>query len=257
LYEYLDLEAHRTQPPNLFNSLTEMPRALLEAGSLLTLMPSLSLLPRGDRHPLLLIPGFMAGDGSLGLFKRYLRMMGYEPRTWGYGTNMGRPEHLFDHLPERLLEMADETGQEVSLIGQSLGGVYARELAHQYPDMVRQVITMGSPFGARNGAITMRALSHLFEVSSGKTIDEMVEIMRGRHRNESPDVPVTAIFSKGDGVVHWSSCREMEEDHHTQNIEVAGSHVGMAFNAMIYYIVADRLSQDVDAWQKFAWHSCR
>ena len=253
MYEQIDVSRYRGRPPALINTLTEVPRALFEAGSLYTMLPSLSMLKRGDKHPLLLIPGFMAGDGSLGLLKRYLRYMGYRPETWGYGRNTGSPEHLFDHLPEKLMEMYEKKGKPISLIGQSLGGVYARELAREYPDMIRQVITLGSPFRVRNSAVTMRALSHLFRASSGMTIDEMIEVMRDRDYHESPDVPVTAIYSRGDGVVHWDSCRETVEDHHTQNIEVSGSHCGMAFNPAIYYIIADRLSQKDRKWRKFSW----
>ena len=255
MYESLDVSAYRTRPPSLLNTLTEIPRALVEVGSLHAMLPSLSLARRGDRHPLLLIPGFMAGDMSLGLLKRYLRYLGYQPETWGYGRNMGHPEHLFDHLPEKLDEMADRYGEPVSLLGQSLGGVYARELAREHPERVRQVITMGSPFSARNGAVTMKFLPHLFQASTGRSVEEMVELMNGHILDQSPDVPVTAIYSKGDGVVHWEACMEVSEDHHTQNIQVPGSHCGMAFNGAIYYIIADRLAQDTENWKPFSWRT--
>jgi pimeloyl-ACP methyl ester carboxylesterase len=201
----------------------------------------------------LLIPGFLAGDSSLGVLKRYLTRMVYQAETWGLGRNTGRSEHLFDYLPERLHEMAAQAGEPVSLIGQSLGGVFGRELARQYPDQVRQVITMGSPFGAKNSAVTMRALTHLYKASSGDTVHEMLSMMQERRIQDSPDVPVTAIYSKGDGVVHWRACREMVEDHKTQNVEIIGSHCGMGFNPAIYYILADRLAQNPDSWSRFGW----
>ncbi len=256
LYEELDVERNRSRPPSFVNTLTELPRALLELGHLYTALPSLSLAARGDKHPLLLVPGFMAGDASLGLLRRYLRYLGYRPETWGFGRNMGSPEHLFDHLPERLADMADKAGEPVSLIGQSLGGVFSRELAREYPDLIRQVITLGSPFRISGSANTVRGLSHLFQVSSGRSVDEVIAMLRDRDFHQSPDVPLTAIYSKGDGVVHWESCREEEQDHHTQNIRVPGSHCGMGFNSVIYYIIADRLSQKVDAWQKFDIAGC-
>ncbi len=256
MYEEVDIRQHRSRSPSLLNTLTELPRALLEFGSLYSMMPALSLQSRGDKHPLLLIPGFLAGDASLATMKRYLRNLGYRPETWGFGRNMGKPDHLFDHLPEKLLEMADRQGEPVSLIGQSLGGVYARELAREYPDLVRQVITMGSPFGVKNSASTMRALTRVFKASSGLSIEEMLALMHDRNLHISPDVPVTAIYSKSDGVVHWEACREDDEDHHTQNIEVPGSHCGMAFNPMIYYIVANRLSLTRETWRPFNWAAC-
>jgi pimeloyl-ACP methyl ester carboxylesterase len=260
LYEELDVRAQRSNPPALFNTLTELPRALFEFGSLCTFLPTmfpaLSLLSQGDRHPLLLIPGFLAGDQSLGILKRYLSCLGYDAQTWGYGQNTGRPEHLFDHLPEKLQQLADESGEPVSLIGQSLGGVYARELAREHPEVTRQVITLGSPFGANTGGTTIQALQELFRQSSGMSVEDMADLMAERDSHISPDVPVTAIYSKGDGVVHWEVCREADEDHHTQNIEVPGSHCGMGFNSLIYFIIANRLSQDMDSWGKFSWTSC-
>ena len=260
LYEQLDVENHRSKPPAFLNTLTELPRAMLEIGGLLSLLPSLSLtasvMARGDKHPLLLVPGFMAGDASLVLLRRYLGYLGYQPETWGFGRNTGSPEHLFDHLPERLAEMADKAGEPVSLIGQSLGGVYSRELAREYPALVRQVITLGSPFRTSGTANTVRGLSHIFRLSSGKSVDEVVDMLKDRDFHESPDVPLTAIFSKGDGVVHWESCREAVEDHHTQNIQVPGSHCGMGFNSLIYYIIADRLAQQIDGWKKFDASRC-
>lgn len=256
LYEELDVARHRSKPPAFLNTLTELPRAMLEIGGLYSMLPSLSLANRGDSHPLLLVPGFMAGDASLGMLRRYLKFLGYSPETWGFGRNMGSPDHLFDHLPERLAEMADRAGEPVSLIGQSLGGVFSRELAREYPEFVRQVITLGSPFRITGSANTMQGLSHLFQLSSGRSVDEVIAMLKDRDFHRSPDVPLTAIYSKTDGVVHWESCREAEEDHHTQNIQVPGSHCGMGFNGLIYYIIADRLSQKIDGWQKFDIASC-
>lgn len=229
---------------------------MLEMGSLFSMLPSLTLQKRGDRHPLLLVPGFMAGDASLGMLRRYLRFMGYQPETWGFGRNTGSPDHLFDHLPERLAEMADRAGEPVSLIGQSLGGVFSRELAREYPELVRQVITLGSPFKTTSTANTVRGLAHVFKLSSGRSVDDVIAMLRDRNFLESPDVPLTAIFSKGDGVVHWDACCEEVEDHHTQNIQVPGSHCGMAFNGLIYYIIADRLAQKIDDWKKFDLSNC-
>lgn len=211
------------------------------------------MMSRGDQHPLLLVPGFMAGDQSLSMLKRYLGFLGYRAETWGYGRNTGRPEHLFEHLPEKLQEMAEQSGEPVSLIGQSLGGVYARELARDYPELTRQVITLSSPFGARNSTTTIGLLRHLFRQQSGMSVEEMIEIMAERDHQISPNVPLTAIYSKSDGVVHWQACKEATEDHHTQNIEVSGSHSGMGFNPMVYYIIADRLTQGIDTWEHFSW----
>ncbi len=207
--------------------------------------------PRGDKHPILMIPGFLAGDTSLRTMRNFLRFLGYRSKTWGFGRNTGQAEYLLDHLPELLNTYADYHGEKVSLIGQSLGGVFARELAREYPDLVRQVITLGSPFSIRSGTMTMSLMRPLFKRYSGSSVEEMLTLMDERDATRSPDVPLTAIYSKSDGVVHWQSCREHEEDHQTENIEVAGSHCGMGFNAMIYHIVADRLAQNPESWQRY------
>ena len=96
MYEQIDISAHRSRPPSLLNTMTELPRAMLDLGGLSAMLPSLSLAKRGDGHPLLLIPGFVAGDMSLGLLKRYTKYLGYNTETWGVGRNMGHPEHLFE-----------------------------------------------------------------------------------------------------------------------------------------------------------------
>lgn len=255
MYEELDVGRHQANPPALFHTLTEFPRAMLEVSHLTMMFPALSMRPKGDNHPLLLIPGFLASDLSLSMLRRYLTSLGYKAETWGFGRNTGRPEHLYDHLPEKLLEMAETYAEPVSLIGQSLGGVYARELAKEFPQATRQVITMGSPFGARNSGVAIQLVRRLVEQQSGRDVDELIELMVTKGPQVSPDVPVTAIYSKSDGVVHWRVCREAEEDHRTQNIEVNGSHCGMGFNATIYYIIADRLAQCMDNWTRFEWRT--
>lgn len=231
--------------------MTEFPRTLFEIGSLFAAMPLLAGQRRGDGHPVLVLPGFLAGDESTGILRRYLAHLGYTPLPWGLGRNTGRPELMQSHLPERLRAVASQYGRKITLIGQSLGGVFARELAKLQADTVRQVITLGSPFGTRHGGSAMSLVRHLFEQQSGMSIDAMRKLMLDEASTSSPPVPVTAIYSKGDGIVNWRVCREQVEDHQTQNIEVPGSHCGMAFNPAIYHVVADRLAQPEDDWQKY------
>lgn len=252
LYEELDVAAGHASPPALVNSITEFPRTLFEIGSLFATMPLLAGQPRGDGHPVLVLPGFMASDESTRLLRRYLSHLGYTPLPWGLGRNTGRPELLQFHLPERLASLADQYGRKVSLIGQSLGGVFARELARFHAARVRQVITLGSPFGAQQGGSALALVRRMFERQSGMSIDAMRSWLRDTESTASPPVPLTAIFSKGDGIVNWRVCREPVEDHQTQNIEVIGSHCGMAFNPSIYYVLADRLSQPEEGWQKYS-----
>ncbi|MFT4712249.1 MAG: pimeloyl-ACP methyl ester carboxylesterase [Candidatus Azotimanducaceae bacterium] len=258
MYEKLDLpedrsfeEMRKARPPSLLNALTELPRTLLDISALCLSMPLLANMPRGDGHPVMVLPGFMASDSSTAVLRRYLRQLGYKPMGWGLGRNNGRFEIIQQTLIEQFLEVAETCDDKITLIGQSLGGVYARELARFYPDKVRQVITLGSPFGVLNGTAANPFVRRLFETQSGLSIEKMREAIFEIDPHKTPPVPLTAIYSKGDGVVNWRVCREAFEDFETDNIQVLGAHCGMGFNAAIYGIIADRLSQPVDNWRKF------
>ncbi len=251
MYEEIDVASVRASAPPLINALTELPRTLVDMQTLLAAYPLLSLSPRGDGHSVMVLPGFLAGDESTAILRRFLRRIGYQPEPWELGRNTGRPEIVQRLLPERFEDFAQRTGARVTLIGQSLGGVYARELARMFPESVRQVITLGSPFATVNGTSTVPIVRRLFEQQSGMTVEAMRALLEQLDPHRSPPVPLTAIYSKGDGVVNWRVCKEAIEDQLTQNIEVCGSHCGMAFNPTIYRIVADRLAQPEDDWQQY------
>ena len=248
MYEELDDDLRRSSPPSLINTVTELPRTLMEMGSLLAAMPLLSMLPKGDQHPVLLLPGFMAGDDSMIMIRRYLVRMGYKPLPWLLGRNTGRIDLLEEKLVSRFERLRRAYQCKISIIGQSLGGVYAREIARKFPNDVRQVITLGSPFGTRKASSSNPLVARLFHQQSGMTIEEM--------RDRLPDaklgstVPSTAIFSRGDGVVNWRVCREVDGPM-AESVEVIGSHCGMGFNPLVYFIVADRLCLQVGKWRKF------
>lgn len=258
MYQKLDLPAKlssnenlKSRPPSLLNALTEIPRTLLDMGALCLSAPFLASMPRGDGHPVMVLPGFMASDQSTALLRGYLKQLGYDSMGWELGRNSGRFEIIHHILIARFLEAVDDCGDKITLIGQSLGGVYARELARLFPDKVRQVITLGSPFGVVNGTAANPLVRSLFEIQSGLSIEEMREAIFEMDPHKTPPVPLTAIYSKGDGVVNWRVCREAFEDFETDNVEVFGAHCGMGFNAAIYYIIADRLAQPRDDWKKF------
>jgi len=157
----------------------------------------------------------------------------------------GRFEHHHLVARGRLHRLADRHGKKVSLIGWSLGGVYARELAKELPDLVRCVITLGSPFGGHPRATNAW---RVYEWVSGQSVhDDPVLHEQLRH---APPVPTTSIFSRSDGVVAWH-CSVNEVLPHTENVEVAASHVGMGVNPFALYVVADRLRQDPQTWQRF------
>ncbi len=233
-------------PPSLALFFLEGQRAFLESLTLIPSQPWLRRTPRGDGHPVLVLPGFTAGDGSTRVLRRFLRERGYAPHPWLLGRNLGIRTGLREGLEERVESLAARYGRKLSLVGWSLGGIYARELAKRMPEHVRQVVTLGSPFADAGRASNA---SRLFDRLSGRRVANSRSAMSDRLRR-APDMPSTAIFSKTDGVVHWSACLEPETDH-TENIEVPGSHCGLGFNPLVLYALADRLSQPEGTWKPF------
>jgi pimeloyl-ACP methyl ester carboxylesterase len=237
----------KTRPPSALLAWSEGWRAFVEASTLIPSLPLLRQLPRGDGHPVYLLPGFMASSESTAMLQRWLNGQGYEAIPWGFGRNLGPRGALIERLIEAVSDIARERGEPVSLIGQSLGGVYAREIAKVIPDHVRQVITLGAPFRHVNEGIAP-AILRLFELA---TSQHPIELMRSTGDLSRPaPVPSTAIFSRADGIADWRSCIE-EETSHTDNVEVFASHCGMALNPVLYYVIGDRLVQPAGYWRKF------
>ena len=249
MYEQLDVGKSRR--PSLANLVTEVPRTFLEMSALAMAWPMLRSLSRGDGHTVMVLPGFLASDQSTRMMRGYLQRMGYSPVGWDLGRNMGHFDIMASRLPETFLDLVEKTGEKVSLIGQSLGGVFARELARLYPDHVRQVISLGSPIRMDKSDAVASIVARMFEQSTGMTPEEMRDALDFFDESESPPVPMTAVYSKCDGVVHWEGCMEKFEDKLTQNVRVFGSHCGMGFNPSVYHIIADRLAQPEDGWEKY------
>lgn len=241
-------QARRT-PPSLFHALTEAPRAVIEAGSLPFALPWLSTAPRGDGHPVMVLPGFVTTDASTVAIRNYLEYLGYDTHAWELGRNLG-PRAIGtegEKLIARLDEIYAETGQKISLVGWSLGGMMARQLARRRPDMVRQVISLGSPISGSPKATTVW---RLYEIMTGQKIDDAAVTEQIRESELPPPVRATAIFSKSDGVVAWQNCMEPADDL-TDNIEVYGSHCGLGFNPGVLFAVADRLALPAGEWHPF------
>jgi pimeloyl-ACP methyl ester carboxylesterase len=220
--------------------------------------PFLAAAPRGDGHAVLVIPGFMADDRSTAVLRAYLDFLGYASHPWGLGRNLGPrvTGRNGDKLVEALRTVHDAAGRKVSVIGWSLGGVMARHLARQAPDMVRQVVTLGSPFRGNPKASTVWKAYGLI---SGQHVDDGDSRRQMRESAKRPSVPSTAIYSREDGIVAWRNCRE-PTSRETDNIEVHGSHCGLGVNASVLYAIADRLAQAEGDWNRFdpswpvSWH---
>lgn len=219
-------------------------RAPLEAAATLALMPLWAWAPKGDGHPVLVLPGLAAGDGSTVLMRRFLQTRGHAVSGWGQGTNLGLRPGVLDRAQQTLRRLFEEHQRKVSLVGWSLGGVYARELAKVAPEQVRQVVTLGTPF---TGHPRETNAWRLYEWASGHRIGS--HDLHGPLR-AAPPVPTTSIWSRTDGVVSWR-CSVQPRHHETENIEVEASHVGLGLHPAVLYAVADRLAQAEGAWQPF------
>ncbi|CAG2159848.1 esterase/lipase family protein [Cupriavidus numazuensis] len=221
-------------------------RALLELASLPWTLPLLLRdVPRGDGHSVLVLPGLLASDHSTSLLRRFLRSRGYDVHGWKQGNNLGPREGLLEALQHRVESLHQTSGRKISLIGWSLGGVYARELARAMPEKVRQVITLGSPlYGAPE--TSSNAWQVFRFLTRGQAVDESA---RG---NVAPPVPTTSIYSRADGVVGWG-CSVERPGPMTDNIEInVASHLGLGVNPLVWYAVGDRLALPEDGWTHFA-----
>ena len=235
----------RLRPPGLSLLLAEV-RGIFEFNTSLLLSPLLMRAPRGDGHPVLTLPGFLASDLSMAPMRRYLKELGYDAYAWNIGRNVGGVVRMRDALRERLAAIHTATGRKVSIIGWSLGGVYARDLALQAPDMVRAVITLGSPF---TNDIRATNATRLYEALSGEAVEDNAEL-RNAIAGDLP-VPTTSIYSRSDGVVNWQTCVLRPSDT-AENIEVhLASHIGLGVNAAALWAVADRLAQPEGQFSQF------
>ena len=234
-----------------------LPYAFLEAGralSEMSLLPAAELplraAPSGDGHSVVVCPGFLTSDRATGLLRRFIRSKGYNVYGWQLGRNLGPGDRgaKIDELADWVISVFRQSRRKVSLVGWSLGGVMARELAKRMPDQIRQVITLGSPLTGQPEAST---ISWLYEqVAGGAEMSEELRALVENLPNPPAHVPSTAIFTKTDGIVHWRTCLEPATPI-TDNIEVYASHCGLGVNPFVFFAVADRLALPENDWRPF------
>ena len=235
----------KIKKPSLLKVLFET-RALFELGIYYTSYPFLRQAPTGDGHPVMVLPGLLASDFSTRPLRKFINDKGNHAYPWELGRNLGQVEYL-ERLETRVKELRLRHGKNVTLIGWSLGGLFARAVANRMPAYIRQVITLGSPFmGIRGESNADMA----YELASGQRRGEVAgEVIR--LIETAPPVPFTSIYSKGDGIVCWQYCIEPEQRPDIQNIEVVGSHLGLGHNPSVLWVVADRLAQPEAQWAPF------
>ena len=226
-----------SEPARGFGALAVLPLAA----------PWLAAAPKGDGHGVLVVPGLLASDQSTALLRRFLRWLGYDVRGWDLGRNLGPTDAVLDGLPRAAAALAERTGGPVSVVGWSLGGIYARELARQRPGRVREVITLGSPFALTDprqsraeGAYRRRSRLH---AAAGR--------LPTREQIARPiGVPSTAVYSRWDGIVSWQACVEPETAMH-ENVEVRCGHLGFGVDPATLWLIADRLAVPAGRWRPF------
>lgn len=226
------------------------PRAVFEWQSFYALRPLMTRFLKGDGHPVIAFPGFGGGDNSTKPMRGLLDDLGYQTYGWGMGTNLVFNEQIEAEMVALVTEIAEQTGKKVSLIGWSLGGLFAREVAKVCPEHVRCVISMGSPI---SGDPNHSHAHKLFKIINGEPSD--IDYTRYLELNDAPGVPTTSIYSKTDGVVAWEGSVQKQaansKNQETENIEVPASHLGMGVNPFVMYLLADRLAQTEGKWQPF------
>lgn len=230
------MSSDQITPPSTFLQMLEA-RALPEASLLLAQMPLLRFqVPKGNGQTVMVLPGYMTSDASTWLLRRFLTDIGYDVHGWGQGINRGLAMDFLPVLTERVARLAGAQAAPIHLVGWSRGGTLSREIARDRPDLVRQVITLGSPVRGGPGATS---ISRFVQMETGKSVDYMKNVLRERARVPIT-VPITAIYSKTDGVVAWKAAID-ESNPDVEHIEVQGSHAGLGVNARVFRLVAERL----------------
>jgi pimeloyl-ACP methyl ester carboxylesterase len=232
-------------PPSTTLQLLEA-RVLPEFGAFWLTRPWLSaVVPRGDGHPVLVLPGLLANDRSTRALRGFLNSHGYIACGWELGRNLGLRANVERDMLTRIDQLFElHGGRRISLVGWSLGGLYVCQLAKIVPDKVRYVISLGSPF---TGSPKSTNAWRTYEIVTGSSLEEgdVPDTLA-----EAPPVPTTSIFSRSDGIVAWQACLN-NDGPQVENIEVYGSHRGLGHHPAVVYAIADRLAQPEGGWRKF------
>jgi pimeloyl-ACP methyl ester carboxylesterase len=236
------------KPPSKLLLLAEL-RAFAEMALGIAALPTMAATAaKGDGHTVLVLPGFLTTDRSTDFLRTALRGLGFNAVGWDMGRNLGGVYGVRTKLREKVAALAQESGRKISVVGWSLGGVYARDLAVSVPDKIRGILSLGSPFA---GDLRANNVGRLYDILSGEPVEAANQEDIAALAGPMP-VPATSIYSRTDGVVHWRTSL-MQEHETAENIEVVGaSHLGLGFNPAVLYAISDRLSQAEGAFHRFA-----
>lgn len=249
------------RPPRLRHSIAEFGRVIAEMGSTAILQPLLNQLPQGDGHTIITIPGFMGADGSTSQLRRFLNKRGYKAIPWNKGRNaadqqpssldafLAYRESIEDEVAEQVRMEFQRSGRKVTLIGWSLGGLYSVALAHRFPQWIRQVITLGTPFGDPRGTSLYNIMGRVY--NNEVEVDEAAlrRWVEHTYRGGELRVPVLTLFSESDGIVGAGIARCEGDPRYVTNIAVMASHVGFPFNPLVYSVIANHLVEPHQRWK--------
>jgi pimeloyl-ACP methyl ester carboxylesterase len=221
--------------------------AVWEYGSFLAASPFMGFIAKGDGHAVLVLPGFTTSDRSTELLRAVLARNGHAAQGWKLGRNMGAHPTILRGMEHRLLDLRRTTRRRVSLVGWSLGGIFARELARRHPDAVRTVITLASPYRFRGGD---RSHASALYDSVAPPVDPFLRDIPPEEDRPPLPVPATSIYTRTDGIVRWHTCIDTIGPRR-ENIEVFGTHSGLSYNITAAIAIADRLACPEGAWRPF------
>jgi len=250
-------------PPKLRHTAMEFSRVFWEMGSSAMLAPLLKKLPRGDGHSVMTLPGFMGADGSTAKLRKFLDNTGYKAIPWNLGRNRSETrssglDKFMEHRIETERQIAEKiekeflaTGRKLTLIGWSLGGLYAVGLAHRHPQWIRQVITLGAPYGDPRGTAIYAVLARMNDKPASIDEDGMQRWINHTYSGGELRVPVLALYSKSDGIVGEGIARCEGDARYVTNMAVMASHVGFPFNPLVFSVIANHMVPANQRWAIF------
>ncbi|MEH6585104.1 MAG: alpha/beta hydrolase [Halioglobus sp.] len=248
------------RPPKLRHSISELGRVALEAGTSLLCKGLFKTLPEGDGHTVMTIPGFMGADGSTSMLRKFLNERGYNAVPWGMGRNASdaRADSMDDFMRHRaqlegqIAQLIEEefhsSGRKLTLIGWSLGGLYAVALAHRYPQYIRQVITLGTPFGDPRGTALYSVMARMNRQSNDESEESLRRWVDYTYSGGELQVPVLTLYSESDGIVGKGIARCEGDPRFVTNMAVMASHVGFPFNPLVFAVIANHMVAPDQRW---------
>ncbi len=248
------------RPPRLRHSISELGRVALEAGTSVLCKGLFKTLPEGDGHSVMTLPGFMGADGSTAMLRKFLNERGYNAIPWGMGRNasdarastmedfMRHRAELEQQIAERVEAEFYRSGRKLTLIGWSLGGLYAVALAHRYPQYIRQVITLGTPFGDPRGTALYSVMSRMNQDSGDESEQALRQWVDYTYSGGELQVPVLTLYSESDGIVGKGIARCEGDPRYVTNMAVMASHVGFPFNPLVFAVIANHLVAPDQRW---------